>query len=183
VFRVPLLTTRSLQTRYWNMVRFKNRYFVVEIIWHDALEAPSTRPPQDITRSLLLKTLQVRPRPRCCLSMPARTRTQTRARSARQESVLRNFGEVGAGNLLSGMTVKHFNPIASIFIARKLCGVSGCIVRLPTTHALTHRVGGCLLTRLPHGGILLRAAASACDSTRVQALLGNSHRNLPCRGQ
>jgi hypothetical protein len=57
------------------MVRFKNRYFVVEIIWHDALEAPSTRPPQNITRSLLLKTLQVRPRLCCCLSMPARTRT------------------------------------------------------------------------------------------------------------
>ena len=49
----------------------------------------------------------------------ARTHNQHRKHNMRQESVLRNFGEVGAGNLLSGMTVKHFNPIASIFIARK----------------------------------------------------------------
>jgi len=41
------------------MVRFKNRYFVVEIIWDEALKAPSTRPPQDITRALLQKALQV----------------------------------------------------------------------------------------------------------------------------
>ena len=100
------------------MVRFKNRYFVVEIIWHDALEAPSTRPPQDITRSLLQKTLQVRSRPRCRRSCP-HAQSTSKTQHARQESVLRNFGEVGAGNLLSGMTVKHFNPIASIFIARK----------------------------------------------------------------
>jgi hypothetical protein len=54
--------------------------------------------------------------------------------------VLRNFGEVGAGNLLSGMTVKHFNPIASIFIARKL---HGCIVRMPPNH-MQHTAASCL---------------------------------------
>lgn len=36
-----------------------------------------------------------------------------------QESVSRNFGDVGAGSLFSGMTVKYYNPIAAIFIASK----------------------------------------------------------------
>jgi hypothetical protein len=41
------------------MVRFKNRYFVVEIIWDGALMDPCTRPPQDISRSIIQKALQV----------------------------------------------------------------------------------------------------------------------------
>ena len=41
------------------MVRFKNRYFVVEIIWEEALKAPCTRPPHEVTRATLQKALQV----------------------------------------------------------------------------------------------------------------------------
>ena len=55
-------------------------------------QAPSTRPPQEVSRAVLQKALQ--------------------------ESVARNFGDAGAGNLFSSMTVKYWHPIASIFIAR-----------------------------------------------------------------
>ena len=58
----------------------------------DSAQAPSTRPPQEVSRAVLQKALQ--------------------------ESVARNFGDAGAGNLFSSMTVKYWHPIASIFIAR-----------------------------------------------------------------
>jgi hypothetical protein len=106
------------------MVRFKNRYFVVEIIWGEALRAPCARPPHEITRAALQKALQVprvklgeSPRGRACDSRCLFLMCGLYATTDSQDSVSRNFGDVGAGSLFSGMTVKYYNPIAAIFIA------------------------------------------------------------------